>query len=251
MKSNRQRQIIKLLDKNSFLKVSDASKTLGVAAMTIRRDLLELEEKGEVERVHGGARKKVTTNQDYTELTHTQKSSLNIEEKRYVAKQAAELIQENDVVFIGAGTTTEHIHEFIKVKAAKIVTNSISIFQRFKDDSRYELILIGGQLREQTGTFVGYFTRKWIQDIKVQKVFLGTNGIKNQLVTTAEEEELIVQEIILANSDESYILADSSKFGVQAFQVLCETDMITAIITDSKLPIQFKKYYQDKCRVIN
>ncbi|WP_077706566.1 DeoR/GlpR family DNA-binding transcription regulator [Virgibacillus dokdonensis] len=250
LKENRQKQILNLIDEKGFLKVAEASNLLSVAEMTIRRDLMELEEMGLIERVHGGAKRRVQKKTHYTELSHLQKQALHIDEKKHIAKKAAELIEENDVLFIGAGTTTEYIYDYINVNAAKIITNSISVFNRFKDDARYDLILIGGRLRERTGTFIGYFTRKWIQDIKVQKVFIGTNGIKNDHITTAEEEEGVVQQIILKNSDENYILADSSKFGVEAFQVLCHIDAIDGIVTDRKLSPQFKNYYQNKCNMI-
>lgn len=250
LKNNRQRRILQLIDEKGFLKVSDASELLDVAEMTIRRDLKELEEEGQVERVHGGAKKRTNESAQYTELSHTQKQTLNTKEKKYIAKKAAELIEDNDTIFIGSGTTTEYIYDYINVNSAKIVTNSISIFNRFKDDSKFDLILIGGKLRERTGTFIGYFTRKWIKDIKVQKVFIGTNGIKDENITTAEEEEGVVQQIILNNSDKNYVLADSTKFGVEAFQVLCNINIISAIITDENLPFQFESYYKDKCSII-
>lgn len=250
LKVNRQNQIIDLIDEKGFLKVSDASQLLDVAEMTIRRDLVELEEEGLIERVHGGAKKRQKKTDQYTELSHTQKKSLNIKQKKHIAKKAAALIEDNDIIFIGSGTTTEQIYDYINVNSAKVVTNSISIFNRFKEDSRFDLILIGGKLRERTGTFIGYFTRKWMQDIKVNKVFIGTNGIKENHITTAEEEEGVVQQIILKNSDRNYVLADSTKFGVEAFQVLCDVNIIDAIITNPELPLEYDVFYEGKCEIV-
>jgi len=250
LKINRQNQIIDLIDEKGFLKVSDASKLLDVAEMTIRRDLVELEEEGLVERVHGGAKKREKKTGHYTELSHTQKRSMNIYKKEHIGKKAAALIEENDIIFIGSGTTTEQIYDYIDVNSAKVITNSISIFNRFKNDSRFDLILIGGKLRERTGTFIGYFTRKWMQDIKVNKVFIGTNGIKENHITTAEEEEGVVQQIILKNSDKNYVLADSTKFDVEAFQVLCDVNIIDSIITDPELPSRFEDFYRGKCNIV-
>lgn len=251
MRDERQEQILDLIEKNDFLKVSDTSKMLNVAEMTIRRDLENLEKEGKVERVHGGAKKvKELQNNSYTELSHTQKRSLKIEEKKNVAKKAAELVENNDVIFIGPGTTTEFIYDYLHVDTAKIITNSISIFNTFKDDPNFDLILIGGKLRERTGTFIGYFTRKWIQDIKVQKVFIGTNGIKGTHITTAEEEEGVIQQIILDNSDENYVLADSAKFGVEAFQVLCNINKLNGIITDENILPEDEAFYKGKCKII-
>ncbi|MBS4535757.1 DeoR/GlpR transcriptional regulator [Clostridium sp. D2Q-14] len=250
LKKDRQKRILQLIDETNFLKVSDASNILKVAEMTIRRDFKELEAEGEIERIHGGAKKKKNIKSEYIELSHRQKKLLNISEKKYVAKKAAELINDNDVVFIGAGTTTEYMYDYINVGSAKIITNSISIFNRFKSDSKFDLILTGGKLRERTGTFVGYFTQKWIKDIKVQKVFIGTNGIKDENITTAEEEEGVVQQVILNNSHENYVLADSTKFGIEAFQVLCNISEITAIITDDKLSSQVEEFYDGKVKII-
>ncbi|MEJ8766067.1 DeoR/GlpR family DNA-binding transcription regulator [Oceanobacillus sp. HCA-5259] len=250
LKSNRQRQIFNLVEEKGFLKVSEASELLGVAEMTIRRDLVELEDNGLIVRVHGGAKKLQKQNSQYIELSHIQKKSLNIEEKKHIAKIAARLIKEEDVIFIGAGTTTEYIYDFINVNTVKVITNSISIFNRFKSDSRFDLILIGGKLRERTGSFIGYFTRKMIRDIKVNKVFIGANGIKGDYITTAEEEEGVIHQIILNNSDENYVLVDNTKFGIEAFQVLSNVTDVTAVITDWKIKPQYEAYYRGKCKII-
>lgn len=251
MRDERQEYILKLIEENDFLKVSEASKMLGVTEMTIRRDMKELERQGKLNRVHGGATKiNKSQNNNYTELSHTQKLSMNIKEKKQVAKKAAELIEDEDIIFIGAGTTTEYIYGYLNINTAKVITNSISIFNLFKDDPKFDLILIGGKLRERTGTFIGYFTRKWIRDIKVQKAFIGTNGIKGDYITTAEEEEGVVQQIILNNSDENYVLADSTKFGVGAFQVLCNIDILDGIITDKNIQPKYEEFYEGKCNII-
>lgn len=250
MKVERKEKLLELIEARDFLKVNEAAKLLDVTEMTIRRDLRELESANRVRRIHGGAKKLEDELASYTELSHKQKRELYVEEKKEIAKKAAALIRENDTVFLGPGTTTEYIYDYIEVRSAKIITNSISIYNRFKNDPQFDLILIGGTLRERTGTFVGYFTGKWMQDIKVNKVFLGTNGIKDGQITTADEEEGVVQKVILNNSNENYILADSSKFGVEAFQSICNVDSLTAIITDEKLPETFITYYQNKCKLI-
>ncbi len=250
LKEIRQKNIIRLLDKSNFLKISDVSRELNVTPMTIRRDINELAEQGLVEKIHGGAKRK-SSDDKYIELSHTEKKAINTESKKYAAKKAAELIEDNDTVFIGAGTTTELIYKYITANNVKIITNSITIFNQFKNETQHELILIGGTLREKTGTFVGYFTRKVIQDIRVQKCFIGVNGIYGDFVTTADEEEGVVQQIVIDNSYNRYIVSDSSKFGVEAFQVLYETKKLTAIITDNRIAKEYEDYYKDKCKIIN
>lgn len=251
LKSNRQNKLIEMINETGYLKVAEASAILEVSEMTIRRDFLDMEKEGKLERIHGGAKKKETKKSRFTELSHTEKKKLNIEEKQHIARKAAALIQNDDVVFIGPGTTTEYIYDYLEVDAAKIVTNSISVFNRFKDDRKFELILIGGRLRERTASFVGYFSQKWVEDIHVDKVFIGANGISGGKVTTADEEEGFLQKVLLANAKETYVLVDSSKFGVEAFQFVTTVDQVDALITDQDLSATCREYYQNSCKIIN
>ncbi|WP_309228345.1 DeoR/GlpR family DNA-binding transcription regulator [Virgibacillus saliphilus] len=241
--------MLQLIDDRDFLKVNEAAELLDVTEMTIRRDLVNLEKQGSIVRVHGGAKK--IPEDEYIELSHKEKETLNVEEKKYVAKKAAELIKDKDIVFIGPGTTTEMIYDYIDVNTANIITNSISIFNRFQGDTRFEVILIGGRLRERTKTFVGYFTRNWIKDFKVQKTFIGTNGIYEEKITTADEEEGSIQQTILNNSKNNYVVSDSSKFGIEAFQVICPIQDVTAIVTDQQIPAKIEEFYKGKCKIIN
>ncbi len=251
LKNNRQMKILEMINEQDYLRVAEASEILDVSEMTIRRDLLDLEKEEKLIRVHGGAKKNSSEKGSFTELSHGEKKKMNVEEKKYIAKKAAALIKNDEIVFIGPGTTTEYIYDYLDLESAKIVTNSISVFNRFKDDLRYELILVGGRLRERTGSFVGYFSRKWVEDIHVDKVFIGANGIKEGRVTTAEEEEGFLQRMILDNAKEKYVLVDSSKFNVEAFQIVTTVDRIDALITDEQLNSDCKNYYQNKCKIIN
>ncbi|WP_239984788.1 DeoR/GlpR family DNA-binding transcription regulator [Sporolactobacillus pectinivorans] len=252
LREERYRQIEKDIELNLIVRVSDLAKKLNVTEMTIRRDLRDLEERGMLVRVHGGARKKQVN--DYNELSHRQKKMINVEQKRSIAKHCADLIQDKDIVFIGPGTTAGFIYEFLNeghYEHIDIVTNSVSVFEQFKNSfPRFEIILVGGRYRSRTETFVGYFTNKMLRDFKVNKAFIGTNGIINTSITTANEEEGNAQKIILDRANETYILADSTKFGIEAFHKLYDVREITAIITDSSIDPQLASYYEEFIRVI-
>ena len=248
LREERHKKVLKMIEANNYVKVSEVAKLLDVTEMTIRRDLVLLEKDGLIERIHGGAKRKEPNG--YTELSHVEKKTLNVTLKKQIAKKAAGLIKENEAVFIGPGTTTDFIYDYLEVQSANIITNSISIFNKFQHDPRFDLVLIGGRLRERTGTFVGYLANRWIKDIKVQKAIIGTNGIQYDAITTADEEEMAIQRIILHNSQETYILADHTKFGTEAFQVVATVDEIQGIITDEGVPEEVESYYQDKCKII-
>ena len=132
-------------------------------------------------------------------------------------KKCADLIENGDTVFIGSGTTTDFIGDYLEGKEISIVTNSLPIFEKLKDFPNYDLILVGGRYRVKTQTFVGQFANKLLKEIKVSKAFIGVNGIDGHSVSTANEEEGNGNAIILNNAIEKYVVADNSKFDSYSF----------------------------------
>lgn len=238
LKENRHEVILDMLEQKSIVRVVEIKEKLNVTEVTIRRDLKELENKGFLQRVHGGA-KKINKN-TFEERSNLEKRQLNIEEKKHIGKLAASLIKANDVIFIGSGTTNEFIIDYIQVNHLKVVTNSIDIFSKLSSDERFEVILIGGRLRRKTGTFIGPFSNNMLELIHVHKAFVGTNGIFEGQVTTANEEEGNAQKIILDKAEESYIVADTTKLGVKAFYGFFSLKDSTALIT-GKRPSEVEK----------
>lgn len=249
LKDERFQKILEMLENNNIIKIYDIKEMLGVTEMTVRRDLKVLEERGLLTRIRGGAKKKEKAL--FTELSHNQKRNINVEEKKYIAKLAGRLIEENDIIYIGPGTTNEMLYDYINVSYLKIITNSMSIFNKFKDDKRFELILIGGRFRARTDVFVGNFTNELLEKIRVKKAFVGVNGICNNSITTSNEEEGGCQRIILDNALEKYILCDSSKIGKEDFYSFYNLKKITALITDDKISTKVREEYEKIVRIIN
>ena len=86
-------------------------------------------------------------------------------------------IEDNDIIFLGTGTTTELVYDYLDVDNLKIITNSIFVFDKFKNDDHYDLILIGGNYRSLTGAFIGTIASDFIKNIYIQKAFIGVNAL--------------------------------------------------------------------------
>lgn len=248
MKESRHKVILQELDQTGVVSVKNLKELLNVTDMTIRRDLIDLEKQGLLIRVHGGAHKKVKDS--LNEASHSEKTMLNIEEKKLIAKKCADLIAEGDTVFIGSGTTTDFIGDYLEGKNISIVTNSLPIFEKLKDYPNFDLILIGGRYRVKTQTFVGQFANKLLREIKVSKAFIGVNGIDGHNVTTANEEEGNGNAIILNNAIEKYIVADNSKFDSYSFYSFYRLDNIDAIVTDDHISPKVRAKYSSYAKVL-
>lgn len=249
LKEERLQTILELLNTNGIVRVADLTSALNVTEMTVRRDLKQLEEAGLIKRIHGGAT--LPDNLSIKELSHHEKQKINIEEKKQVAEKIASLIEENDTIFLGAGTTIELVFDYMKVFPNRIITNSYYIFNKFKSNNSYDLILIGGSYRSRTGAFVGSIANNSLAKINVHKSFIGVNGVYMNQVYTSNEEEGTTQSIVLDNSKEKYIVADHSKIGKKDFFSFYNLDEITAVITDEYLTEQKRKELENYTKVIN
>lgn len=251
IKEERQKYLLELLNENRILKVNDVISELHVADMTIRRDLQELENRGLVIRVHGGAKIVDNSSESQTELSHREKKKIHLDEKLEIAKLIAENILEGETIFLGPGTTIELVYDFLTVNHAKIITNSIHVFNRFKHDTRFELILIGGSYRSKTGAFVGTIANDFISSIHVQKSFIGVNGLDQSLIFTSNEDEGLTQKYALNSAEKKYIIADHHKLNKKDFYGFYHIEDADYLITDSEILDEGKNKFEKCIQILN
>ncbi len=146
-KFQRLEEITKLVNKKGTVRISEIMESFGVTDMTVRRDLIELEEQGLLKKIHGGARSNSAF--QYREISHKEKHTLNIEEKRHIAKLAANIIEEGDTIFLGPGTTVESFAEEINNQRLSVVTNCLPVFNILlkKKSETFKVFLLGGEMR--------------------------------------------------------------------------------------------------------
>ena len=240
LNSERHDLILKIVNEKGAVSVAELTEALGVSESTIRRDLLELSRSGSLKKVHGGA---TLTKKQFvsTEDTVSDKQDKNIEEKRLIAKYAAEQISDSDFVYIDAGTTTlcmiDYLPENLK---ASFVTNGIS-HAKMLSKRNFRVVILGGQLKSTTEAVIGFVAAKNLQSYNFTKAFLGTNGItETQGFSTPDSEEAFVKAAAIDRSFVSYVLADSSKFGKVSSVSFATVDR-ACIITDKKPDGNFEK----------
>lgn len=233
-KFQRLEEITKLVNKKGTVRVSEIMESFGVTDMTVRRDLIELEEQGLLKKIHGGARSNSAF--QYREISHKEKHTLNIEEKRHIAKLAANIIEEGDTIFLGPGTTVESFAEEINNQRLSVVTNCLPVFNILlkKKSETFKVFLLGGEMRQVTESFVGEVTNTSLEKMHFSKMFFSANGNREDDVMTSTVEEAYTQRLAISRSVEQYLLLDSSKIGKEDFSVFCQLSQLTAVITDKK-----------------
>lgn len=247
LKNDRLLKIVALVDQNGSMTVNGIAKQLQVSTMTVRRDLDELANENQLLRVHGGAESLHTKRK----LIWPEKIDSYLSEKHDIAKIVASLINENDTIFLGPGTTNELVCEHLDVQNLRVVTNSLSVFNRFRERfSNYDLILAGGSYQATSSAFTGSLTNEFLSQVRMTKAFVGANGINQDEIMDDSADEGKTQQIALNNSGMKYITADHHQIGHDSFYTFYSLDQLDGLITDNQVNPEILENYSTLLTVI-
>ncbi|MCR4830251.1 MAG: DeoR/GlpR family DNA-binding transcription regulator [Pseudobutyrivibrio sp.] len=208
----RRTKIVEIVNSKKAVSVNDLVDMLDTSAATIRRDINELNRLNQLVKVFGGATAISSLDVNTKEDAVNQKASKNVAEKDCISKYAASLIQDNDFVYIDAGTTTLKLIDYIDNKSAKYITNGVVHAKKLMDKG-FSVIMIGGRLKASTEAVVGPDCVEFIKKYHFTKAFMGTNGISLHAgFTTPDVDEAMIKTEAIRHTYMSYVLADHSKF---------------------------------------
>lgn len=208
--------ILRELKIKGMISVNDLVKLLNTSESTIRRDLNALDSEGLLKKIHGGATLvgEKASRHDYKVNV---RKSLNLDEKRKIAIHAASLIQDEDVIYIDAGTTTELIIEFISNTNITAVTNGIVHAKKLLEKN-IKTFILGGEIKDVTEAIIGSNAVLDLKKYNFSKGFFGANGISNENgYTTPDVTEGMVKAEALRRCKKAYVLADESKLDQVSF----------------------------------
>lgn len=240
LQEERQQIILEELGRKGAVKVANLSELLNISESTIRRDINELDNEGRLKKVFGGAialEKEINT----VEEDMVTKSTVHVKEKKSIARYAASLINDNDFVFIDAGTTTESMIDFIDNYSVTYVTNGITHGEKLAQRG-FKVYITGGQLKKATQSIIGTTVIEFLDKCNFTKCFMGANGIDvDRGFTTPDFDEAMVKAEALKKSYVAYVLADGSKFGCVSAATFGKIEDC-CIITDKLNDDEYNKY---------
>jgi DeoR/GlpR family transcriptional regulator of sugar metabolism len=232
----RKRKILEILQSDGNVSTSELNGILGTSEITIRRDLAKLESMGILQRTHGGAIRTFIENR--MELSFLEKCKINLEEKTRIGQKAAEMVSIGDTIMMDAGTTTLQVAKHIKDKMGiHVVTNSIYVLLELAESPGIEVTLTGGDLRKISRSLIGPLAINAINNVHMDKLFLGATGISlDESLTSPNMIEAQTKNTMIKVAKTVILLADSSKFGKATLGKFGELNDIHILITDKKAP---------------
>jgi len=246
---NRKQQILDLLKANGSVKVTDLSRQFQVSEVTIRNDLANMESRGLLSRIHGGA---ISTYKPYYSMNLSQRLKTNNAEKMKIAKAISEMIEPNDTVMLNSGTTTLlAFREFPSDYNLNIVTNSISIALESSGNPNYNVILIGGNINSKYQFTFGGDAVSQLRRYHADKLILSVDGIDAQHgFTTYYDKEVEIDRIMIEQANQCIIAADSTKLHHSAFAKISDISVADRIVTNECSIIDdFAEFEIEICKV--
>jgi DeoR/GlpR family transcriptional regulator of sugar metabolism len=226
----RQRELLNHIRTYGTGSVNEMARMLGVSTSTVRRDLNELQERGLIERVHGGA---APLTDDLEPLRPLREVAF-AEEKRRIGQAAAAHIANHSTVLILGGTTTEAMLPFLgSVRGLTVLTNSLMVVNRVSQYSDISIVVLGGLLRRQEMSLLGHLTIAGLDEFGIDQVFSGAFGIDTEIgVTGTNLSETQTDRSLASSGRELIMLADRSKLAQRGPARLVPISAITTLITD-------------------
>ena len=224
----RKEEILRLLQRDGKVRVGELGAMFDISEVTIRMDLADLEAKGMLTRVHGGA---VSSYKTYHNMSLQQRLSANIEYKKLIAQKAVEMIEENDTVMLNSGTTTLTVLRAIpRNMNLSIVTNSVAIALEAGENPNFNVVLLGGAVNSKYQFVYGDDANSQLERYFADKLILSVDGITaSNGLSTYYDREAEIDRLMLSHAATKIIAADFTKVGRTAFSKIapaCEADYI-------------------------
>lgn len=204
---------------------------IGVSETTIRRDLSELEAEGVLRRVHGGA-----LALDYRDDPFQVVATVNADAKSAIGARCSDMVADGQTVILDIGTTAARIAEALRGRRLTVVTSNLVAVDILADEPDIDVIVLGGLLRREYRSLVGFLTEDALRQVRADILFLSTSGVRSTGdVMDSTVVEVPVKRAMLAASERVVLAADASKFPGHGSARVAGPDEIDVLVTNGSL----------------
>ena len=264
----RHQKILEYLEKNQNATTLELSSATNASAATIRRDLNTLAGQGLLRKTHGGAQALPA------DLKETRASALpqengasffsglapfmslpeqdpDILDKSSIALRASELVETDDIIFVGAGMTCNLLCRHLRHSSSRhvtIVTSNVTAVMELASNNRFQLFLLGGDIhkgKNHVETLDDY-SLSALRRLYFTKAFITVDGADLQSgYSILNKEQLLLYNYLLENSDHLYVLLNKSKYNKRSFVHFCGMEKIKHVITNRDTDDMYRSYFEE------
>ncbi|MFA7636443.1 MAG: DeoR/GlpR family DNA-binding transcription regulator [Monoglobales bacterium] len=232
------------IQKMDEVKLSDLEKMLpDVSAMTLRRDLEQLEKMGEIIRIRGGARSiKSLSHRMIKEENYLRRRQENPEGKKIIGQKAAELLTENENIYIDSGTTAMCLAENLPDMNLSVLTGAPNVAIELTRRKKIEVTMIGGQLSRENFSVSGVVSVDFVKNTNINTAFISTSGFSlDSGFTAGSLDECEVKKAVISKAKKVVLMLDNTKIDKTHMFTFAGLDDIDIIVSDTPLPPHLAK----------
>jgi DeoR/GlpR family transcriptional regulator of sugar metabolism len=230
----RHQRILEALTVEGQFRIKEAAPAWGVSEETLRKDLILLEEQGDLKRVRGGARRR---QQMALQLPLPERSTFNRVEKEAIAREACRLIEPRQTVFLDASSTVLTMAAHFPEIEATVLTNASHVVAGLGDRPKLDVICTGGSYEARSRSFVGVVAEESMSRYLINWLFLGVNGLDVQRgCSEINPGQARLKEKLIPLAEKVCVLADNTKLNTRSAFFFAHVRHIDILITDDRAP---------------
>jgi DeoR/GlpR family transcriptional regulator of sugar metabolism len=230
--AERRGRVLELVRQRGFISLDDLARALAKSVSTVRRDLDHWDDAGKIKRTHGGA---VYVGDGSVLPAFEDRAASQMEEKKAIARSAAERIHDGDAVLLDGGTTTLEVARLLIGRRLQVVTNSLPIASVLASSRETDLVFLGGYTYPRTGVALGPLTVRMMEDVHVRQTILSVGGITSKGLFNSNLLLVETERRMMRCADEVVVVADHTKIGRQALAHLCDLTAVETLIVDNRI----------------
>ncbi len=240
----RQNRLIDILHQQPGIRVPELARLLGVSEGTIRNDLRALAQAGQLKRVRGGA--VVDAAIRIEAPAFSTRARINAAAKSYLAREAANLIDNGDTILCDASSTIYHLAYYLADRRnLTVITNGIELARSLATHSAHTVILLGGKLRHDVAAISGPLAERALEDLRVKTAFLSATGLApDSGLYEVDIDEAQLKRKMIAAAGSVVALIDSSKVGKVDLTLFARLDQISRLFIDDALTPEWRSVLQ-------
>lgn len=240
LSEKRRSRLLDYVRRRGSVRVEDLAEFLDVSVSTVRRDLDEMDERGLLRRVHGGA-VAVTGQPVPVETSMAERAVRSLDEKTRIAARAVDLIRPGSTVLLtGGSTTAQMVPHLSSVPDITVVTNSVAIAYAIGTASTtVQVLVLGGLLRNAELSLLGHLTTQALADIHIDLAFFSAYGLDPAYgIMGAHLAEAETDRNMITAARHLVVLADHTKFSQRSAVRVAPVDRIKTVVTDDAAPAE-------------
>ena len=230
----RQQAILELVQRYESVRVADFAQQFDVSESTIRNDLEALDGQGQLVRVRGGAIARASGQFNGQSPYLAQRALHRAEQKRAIARWAAGMVEDGDIIMVDASSTVLHIAPFLRDRRELTVfTNGIDVARVLAKEPSNTVIILGGILRSNGNSITGEISKNLLQDYHIQTAFVSCSGCTPELgFFEVDLREAQMKTLMIQASQRCVAMVDSSKVGRVGLTVFGTLNDFDYFVTD-------------------